>query len=216
MGHHRMIAAAAALALVTGAGGAAAAGAAGAAEGALVLAAGAAITAPETVDPGQPVNVVVEGARGDGRIVVWGPIGRKGPGAVVSEGRLVGGTAELTAPLEPGSYELRYVTGTGAVRSKRVMDVASVPVTLTVPTNVGVGGTLEVVWRGPGRAGDRLDIVDSGGAVVQSVPATGDLLSVNTSQLPAPPGPGTYKLRYVTGGGSVLESVPFEVRSIGG
>src|SRR5690625_3230710 len=176
------------------------------------LSSGAPITAPGTVDGGQPVNVVVNGAPEGARIQLWGPIGESTPATELEAASLSGGSTTLIAPEMPGSYQLRYVDSAGKVLGRRALDVAAVPVVLRVQTPVGAGGALEVEWQGPARPGDRFEIVSDTGGVTESTPVAGDRASVNLSQITVPEARGSYELRYVTSGGAVLRSVRFEVR----
>lgn len=180
------------------------------------LSSGAPITAPDTVDPGAAVNVVVGNAQAGSQIALWGPVTQQGRGSLMSETALVNGSAELTAPLVPGSYELRYIGASGSVLGRRAFDVAAVPVTLTVPTDVGTNGRLAVTWNGPANPGDHFEVVGPGGQVLASAPAEGSPEATNTTEIPAPQQTGTMTLRYVASGGTVLRSIPFEVRAFGG
>jgi Ca-activated chloride channel family protein len=176
------------------------------------LASGVPITAPVTVDAGQSVNVVVEGAQPGARIQLWGPVGEPVAGQQIAAVPLTGGVAALTAPESSGSYELRYLDASGRQLGRRAFDVAAVPVALTVPTPVGRGGEMEITWQGPARPGDRFDIVGPSGAVVGSTPVAGDPAGVNRSRITAPAESGDYELRYVAGNGAVLRWVGFQVR----
>jgi Ca-activated chloride channel homolog len=176
------------------------------------LSSGAPITAPSTADAGQMVNVVVEGAGEGARIELWGPVGESDKGGQVASVPLTGGVAALTAPDMSGSYELRYVSGSGKLLGRRAFDVAAVPVALTVTTPVGLGGILEVSWQGPAQAGDRFEVISASGAVVESIPVEGNSSGTNVSPVTAPQESGSYELRYVSGSGAVLRSVPFDVR----
>ncbi|HLS19198.1 MAG TPA: hypothetical protein VK090_05250 [Paracoccaceae bacterium] len=176
------------------------------------LSSGAPITAPSTVDGGQPVSISVSGAHEGARVQLWGPIGENTPPTELESASLSGGTATLTAPDMPGSYQLRYLDSGGKVLGRRALDVAAIPVVLQVQTPVSPGGALEVQWQGPARPGDRFEIVSDTGGVAESTPVAGDRAGVNLSQIAPPEVPGSYELRYVTSGGAVLRSVRFEVR----
>lgn len=176
------------------------------------LASGAPITAPGTVDGGQSVNVMVENAPEGARVQLWGPINASTPATELEEARLSGGSASLTAPDMPGSYQLRYMDGAGKVLGRRALDVAATPVVLRIQTPIGLGGSLEVQWQGPARPGDQFEIVSDTGGISESTPVAGDRTGVNLSRITTPEARGSYELRYVTSGGAVLRSVRFEVR----
>ena len=179
--------------------------------------AGNPIQAPETVDPGQQVVVSVAGAGDSGRLEIWGPVTSQGRGQRVDSTPLSGGRAAVTAPRIAASYELRWVTENGSTRARRAFEVAASPVMLQVPSDVDAGATLTVTWRGPAKPGDTFQIVDpSTGTVLQSTPVAGDPGAENTSQLTVPDHHGRVELRYVGLDGTVLRTVPFEVRRLGG
>jgi hypothetical protein len=88
---------------------------------------------------------------------------------------------------------------------------------LEVPTDVNAGATLEVKWRGPAKAGDTLQIVDPAtGTVLQSTPVAGDPAAQNLSQLTVPDHSGPLELRYVGLDGTVLRTIGFQARRLGG
>jgi hypothetical protein len=174
------------------------------------------IRAPEAVDPGQQVSITVAGDDG-GRLEIWGPVTQGNVGALVSSVPLSGGSALVTAPHVSASYQLRWVAANGATRAQRAFEVAASPVILTVPADVDAGATLTVNWRGPAKPGDTFQIVDlATNAVLQSTPVAGDPGAQNVSELPVPDHRGSVELRYVGVDGTVLRSVPFEVRRLGG
>jgi hypothetical protein len=175
------------------------------------------IRAPEAVDPGQQVSVAVAGADEGGRLEIWGPVTQGNVGALVSSVPLSGGRALVTAPHVSASYQLRWVAANGATRAQRAFEVAASPVILTVPADVDAGATLTVNWRGPAKPGDTFQIVDlATNAVLQSTPVAGDPGAQNVSELAVPDHRGSVELRYVGVDGTVLRSVPFEVRRLGG
>lgn len=171
------------------------------------------IAAPSTVDPGATVVIELSDASPGGLVEIWGPITQEGRGGQLGSVPATNSFATLTAPSRPGSYELRYVTPAGAVQARRMLDVASVPILLSVPHQLGAGIPGQVRWRGPARPGDRLQIVDPAtGAVVSEAPAEGTPGAENATMLRAPQAMGDYHLRYVTGArNAVLRVLPIRV-----
>ena len=219
MKHQQALAALAALAVATGAafGTGAVAQTTAQTKATVANETGNPIDAPETVDPGQQVTVSVASAVEGGQIEVWGPVTQSGIGDRVSSVPLTGGTALVTAPQVSASYQLRLVGANGATRAQRAFEVAASPVMLEVPTDVDAGATLQVRWRGPAKAGDTLQIVDPlTGTVLQSTPVAGDPGAQNISQLIVPDHRGMLELRYVGLDGTVLRTIPFESRKLGG
>ncbi len=123
-----------------------------------------------------------------------------------------GNPGTLTAPGEPGDYEVRYVTGQGN-RTLASAPVTAVPAEARVvaPAEVGAGAAFEVDWRGPNNASDYVTIVAAG------APEGSYLSWVYTSRgspspLTAPGEPGDYEVRYVLGQGDrTLASAPVRV-----
>ena len=109
-----------------------------------------------------------------------------------------GTPGELVAPIKAGSYEIRYVSGTGAViQATRPISVLEVEATIDGPASVGAGDQFEVEWTGPDGPGDYITIVPEG------APANSYLSYFGTSvgspgTLTAPQEPGEYELWYVT------------------
>ena len=175
-------------------------------------AANEAITAPTTVDPGDEVTIMVPGAAPGGRLELWGPVTTEGTGSLVATMPLVAGSANLTAPSLPASYQLRHVSAKGAVLARREFEVAAVPVSMNVPVEAVIGREFEIVWRGPARPGDRFEFVDvASGTVLGTNEVAGDPASRNVSTLIAPQSVGAAELRYVSGDGSVLQAMPIKL-----
>lgn len=177
------------------------------------LAAGASVEGPFTVDPGQTVEMTITGGVAGGRLELWGPVTRSGRGELLAGGEAASGKIPVTAPNQPGSYELRYLAPSGALLARRSFDVAAVPVTLSVPEQLGAGIPGEVRWRGPAGPGDRLQIVDPAtGAVLSETAAEGAPGAENSAMIRGPEAIGDYHLRYLSGArGAVLLVLPIRV-----
>jgi Ca-activated chloride channel family protein len=124
-----------------------------------------------------------------------------------------GSPATLTAPIEPGAYELRYVTGQGnATLASAPVTVTAISASLAAPASVGAGERFEVTWEGPDNSRDYVTIVEAGAreGAYKSYQYT---RSGSPAALTAPNEPGAYEVRYVTGvGDRTLASVPITVR----
>jgi Ca-activated chloride channel homolog len=166
------------------------------------------------VEPAQPtagtaIRVTFEGGP-DGAIgaVVLAPVDAPDTvrlyQAFVSDGR---GAVDLLTPDAPGTFEARFLLalpegGRRVVGRSEPFATTAATAALAVPAEVAAGTNFEVVWDGPAGPGDRLELRVVG-------PADGPVATVRTFSRPAtlaaPVGPGTYELRYVTGGsGNVL------------
>ncbi len=110
-----------------------------------------------------------------------------------------GSPALITAPDEPGTYELRYVLNeSDRTLVSRPIQVAAVEAMLEAPDSVSAGSKFEVVWSGPDNRGDFITIVEIGAEegdynsyayTARGTPAT----------ITAPDAEGTYEIRYVMG-----------------
>lgn len=163
----------------------------------------AALQAPETVDSGQLVPVTVTGGQAGGRIEVWGPFTglTTGQGGALVNAQPAGpGEVAVTAPEEAGTYEFRYLDGSGNLLAKTTVEVAAVPVLLSLPEPLGAGYDAPVRWRGPGAEGDTIQVFDpASGQVVSEVPAIGKLGALNTTMLRMPEARGAVEIRYWRG-----------------
>lgn len=108
-----------------------------------------------------------------------------------------GNPALLTAPVEPGSYELRYVGGIdGLVLALSPLEVVAVSIELDAPATVIAGRRFEISWTGSTIPGD---------FVALSRPKTpprlfldwADTLTGSPVTLAAPHKPGVYELRFI-------------------
>ena len=106
-------------------------------------------------------------------------------------------SSKLTAPSEPGLYEVRYVLNQG----KKTIGVASVEVveasvTVTAPEKAITGAAFDIAWDKTVNGDDFITIVPAGsdeGTRNNHIRARDDL----SSKLTAPSEPGLYEVRYV-------------------
>ena len=199
----------------------------------------ASIEGPFTVDPGQTVEMMVTGGVSGGRLEIWGPVTQSGRGSVIASGEVSGGSVPVTAPDRSGSYELRYVSPSGALLARRSFEVAAVPVTLSVPQQFGtgipglrvlpiqvgpsrtwlrspievfVGEPFPVSWEGPAEPDQQFQLVNpaSDSVVSSATPETGP--RGLSATLRAPGRPGHYRVRLVnTQTGQVYSDLPLDV-----
>ena len=137
------------------------------------------------------------GAAPGGRIELWGPVTQSGKGALIGSTATSGSAIALTAPVIPGSYELRYFNPGGALAARTPVDVAGVPITLSAPRSLGAGIDSQVEWRGPADPGDMIQVYDPAtGAVLAETPAVGQPGVVNVAVLRGPERMGDFTIRY--------------------
>ncbi len=170
------------------------------------------LDAPEEVSGGTTFEVVWEGPGNDADYLTVVPAGAE-PAALLSYAyTLWGNPSSLTAPVDPGSYEVRYVSGSGGgVLASRPLQVVASEVRVDAPAQAAAGSTVSVAWQGPDGQGDWLVFAPQG-----SPPET-YLSYAYTAWGPAldlvvPLAPGEYEVRYLSGAeGAVLASVPVTV-----
>ena len=123
-----------------------------------------------------------------------------------------GSPARLTAPGEPGAYELRYVTGqTDRTIARAPIAVVAADASVAPPAEVSANARFEVAWAGPDASRDYVTIVPAGareGAYLSWAYTSRG----NPAMLTAPAEAGTYEVRYVLGAGDrTLASAPITV-----
>lgn len=170
-----------------------------------VVAAEVSLEAPDEVDMGRPFTVRWQGpgavrddlqitAAGDSRVI------RR---QRLNQDRGFGDKqATITAPIAPGSYTLRYYSGTdGRVLVERSFGVRAIPVSLDAPASVPAGQRFTLRWQGPGAVRDDVQIVGADGdKVVRRQRLNQDRgFADNEASLVAPEQPGDYRLRYWNG-----------------
>jgi len=179
----------------------------------IVTAASVGVSAPAEVGAGTPFEVNWSGPANAGDYLTIVPAGAP-EGTYLSYAYTDRGSpATLTAPIDPGAHEVRYVSGQGdRTLASAPIVVAPARIALTVPAEVAPGASFDVAWDGPDGSGDYLTIVPEGAA-------EGSYLSYaytdrgSPATLTAPAEAGRYEVRYVSGQGDrTLASAPIEVR----
>jgi Ca-activated chloride channel family protein len=181
-----------------------------------IVAVTASVSAPTSVPAGSPVSVEWSGPADSGRDYISIAAPGDAPNGYVSYDYTQGGSpAEIQAPVEPGSYELRYVQAGSPVKVLAAMplDVMPVGASFDAPATASAGSKISVTWVGPDYYRDYIAIAETG-----SKPSS--YLSYEYArrgspiELSMPEKPGNYELRYVLSGPSgraVIEAVPLNV-----
>ncbi len=106
----------------------------------------------------------------------------------------------LTAPANPGEYEVRYLGAASpyATLAKQTITIADSQATLTAPASVAAGASFDVQWTGPNNAQDFISLVEVGTAegIYERYKYTNTGSPIS---LAAPDQPGEYELRYMMG-----------------
>ena len=117
-----------------------------------------------------------------------------------------GDPATLTAPLEPGAYELRYVSDRKVI-ARRPIDVTGVAASITGPETAMAGARHQVSWTGPNAKGDWITVAKPSDDDRRYT----DYVYVEKGApqaLRMPLEPGDYELRYVQAGRKVIARQP--------
>ncbi len=103
-----------------------------------------------------------------------------------------GNPVTLTAPADPGTYELRYVFLDRETIFTRPIDVTDVKAQLIAPDSVPAGSTVSVGWDGPDYDGDYISIGQTGENYIKFTYTR----EGNPVDILMPTEPGDYELRY--------------------
>ncbi len=119
---------------------------------------------------------------------------------------------KLTAPADPGLYEVRYILREGSKTLARTpVEVGEPEVTVSAPASVQTGARFKVSWTGTIAKGDYVAIVPVG----SEEGTFGNYQTVQDRterELKAPADPGLYEVRYILREGSkTLASTSVEV-----
>lgn len=119
---------------------------------------------------------------------------------------------QLEMPLEPGTYEVRYVLEGKRVLARAPITVTDVTGTLAAPATVAAGTTFDVAWTGPGYHADWITVVKPE-AATQAYASYVDVEPGKASpiSLVAAKEPGAYEIRYVMKGKRVIARRPITV-----
>jgi Ca-activated chloride channel homolog len=156
------------------------------------------LEAPAEVNAGAPFEVAWTGESNDSDFITVVPA-ESSPNTIGNHRRANQGSPSLlAAPVEPGNYEVRYVTDqTRQVVARVPIVVNAIGITLTGPDEASAGGEIEVAFNGPANANDFLTIVpaDSHEATVDNHRRVNQ---GNPAVVQVPSEPGEYEIRYVT------------------
>lgn len=181
-----------------------------------VVAAHVELTFPQQVIAGSEVEVGFSGAVDGEDWITIVPTGAA-PGAYKSyQYCKEGSPLSLQVPEAAGSYEVRYVSGfqNHTLLAKPITVVAAFA-SLHAEPSAYVGHRLAVQWEGPAGRGDYLSIAQVGASNESYVSYQLLAQSGNPLELELPVEPGTYEIRYQTGGEhQVLARQPIEVVTV--
>lgn len=162
----------------------------------------ATITAPATVPAGSEFEIEWVGPDNKGDYVTV--VSKEAEDGVYGNYSYTrnGSPLTLTAPVDPGLCEVRYMMTDGGKQVLGRVDIEVVPVsaTLEAPAEAVAGSPVKVTWSGPDNKGDYITIVPKGSdkGAFESYAYTGN---GNPAEIRALAKPGAAEIRYVTGQG---------------
>ena len=110
-----------------------------------------------------------------------------------------GSPLDLTAPEEPGQYEVRYFLGAGDVLiGKKPIVVGAVSASISAPQTAPAGSKIRITWQGPNNPRDFITIVKAGTPEKQ-YGAYEYTTKGSPVEMRAPDVGGEYEVRYATG-----------------
>jgi hypothetical protein len=107
----------------------------------------------------------------------------------------------LVAPVEPGTYEIRYLGADAPypTLARRPLTVNDTSATLLAPDSVDAGAAFDVSWTGPDHKQDFITIVPAGAPAGQYRSGYAYTSKGSPLKLVAPDAAGEYELRYLMG-----------------
>lgn len=153
-------------------------------------------TAP-IAEPGSLVKIEWQGPSGSNEYITIVPAGAEEGtyGDYVYTRNGSSGTLSLTAPTEPGSYEVRYLSGSAnRTLASAGFDIKAADAAMVAAASAGAGSKLRVSWRGPENPRNYLTIVKADAAVGEY----GSYVYAKSSpvELDVPEEPGDYEIRF--------------------
>tara|TARA_R110001592_G_scaffold363393_1_gene687303 strand:+ start:154481 stop:156625 length:2145 start_codon:yes stop_codon:yes gene_type:complete len=186
------------------------------------------LSAPATAAVSTALNVAWTGPGEPGGVITLTEAGNPAPMNNKNYVRAtVGEPARLTAPSEPGEYEIRYVMAGGyttypgmqrSVQAVVPITVTDVSASISGPASAVGGSTVDVTWSGPSEAwqDDFISIVEPGAgkynrdSVAKLVTRAGELL--NPAPIRVPAIEGAYEIVYgIQPGGRIIARQPIAV-----
>ena len=181
-----------------------------------VTAAEVELSAPATAVAGSIVSVIWTGPNNASDYITFtsasAPEGQHGNYTYTNKGSPL----TITAPIDAGDDELRYMTGQGnKVLARRPIGIVAADITVAAPAEAAAGAAVAIAWTGPNNPGDYLTIVAKTAPDNQH----GNYAYTNRGSpvsVTAPKDAGEAEVRYISGQGSkVLARCPLKLVSGG-
>jgi hypothetical protein len=170
------------------------------------------ISAPAEAIAGAPVSVTWIGPDNRGDYLTIVPTGAAANVYQNYTDASKGSPLSITAPIEPGAFEIRYVAAQGKnVLARRPIKIVAAEIEIDAPAQATAGSPVSIRWAGPNNRGDYLTIVVAGTPDGQYA-AYADTTRGTPLSIKAPAKPGPAEIRYMSGqGAKVLARRPIEI-----
>ncbi|HEY7640547.1 MAG TPA: VWA domain-containing protein [Steroidobacteraceae bacterium] len=155
----------------------------------------ATLDAPAQVAAGAKFSVKWTGPNNERDYIAYGNAARPYIGYEYTK---AGNPLQLTAPDDPGQYELRYFLGAGdVIIGRRPITFGAVSASIAAPPSAAAGSKIKVTWQGPNNDRDFVTIVKAGEAEKQ-YGAYEYTSKGSPVEMRAPDIAGEYEVRYLT------------------
>lgn len=173
------------------------------------------VSAPQSAVAGAEVQINWEGPNNQGDFITVVPVGTPDGEYANYVYTSRGNPAALRLPDAPGSYEIRYASGSGYLTwASTPIEITGADVSLEAPASAQGGAYIEVTWTGPNNQGDYLTVVKQGteeGEYGNYVYTSAG----NPGKLRLPEEDGAFEIRYATGqSNKTLARIPIQLGAI--
>jgi Ca-activated chloride channel family protein len=162
------------------------------------------LTAAPQATAGAIVSIAWKGPNNQGDYLTIVPKTTEDGGYAECANTTAGSPVKITAPMETGDGEIRYMSGQSRrVLGRRPIKILPADVTLAARDEVVAGAVVEITWKGPNNRNDYLTVVaktvpDGGrGAIAYTAQSS-------TLKVTAPGEVGAGEIRYMSGQGDLV------------
>lgn len=178
-----------------------------------VTAVAATVTGPETAMAGTRYDIAWTGPGGDRDWLTVIEPGARDSAYTDYAYMRNGNPLRLRTPLEPGTYEWRYVQNGQKVIARQTVEVTPAEAALDAPETALVGAPVSVGWSGPGEERDYITVTEPGAAENRytnyQYTRRGNPVTIDM-----PLEPGAYELRYVLDSAKVVARKPMTIGDV--
>ena len=169
-----------------------------------ITAVDATLEAAAEVTAGAPVPITWKGPNNEGDYLTIVSKGTADGDYVQYANTREGSPLMVTAPMETGEAEIRYMSGqVRRVLARRAIKVLAAEISLAAPDEVVAGAAVQIIWKGPNNLNDYVTVVPKALADGKRA-AFAYTLSGSPAQVTTPSDPGACEIRYMSGQGDLV------------